>query len=317
MRKRTARKIVLILLALGLLVPLMPLQESIHKARPELFDPDRKVRAGSAIGSDSTPAVIAALGGFRTVAADLLWLRAERVWHGGDWWAMPRILEAVTELDPHFILAWQVYGWHCAYNLHAESETQVDRDYWLGQGIQVFERAVEANPDNWEIIFELGWTLHDRAREHRRAAEYFLRADQYPEAKPYVSRLRYKCYEAVLDIPKLMDALEYAKTRHTDLNDAGDRLHQQLVNRDYDWWTQHKDDKEEHRRQIVRENDKRGQRAIPYYLYPDNPYWDVCPECGLPSEKGSDVCQYCHAPLKDVNHTRGAIAPAASAGERT
>jgi len=317
MGKRTRRKLGLTLFALVLLVALMPLQEAVHRARPELFDPQRKVKGTSAIGADSTPAVIAALGGFRTVAADLLWLRAERIWHGGDWWAMPRILEAVTELDPHFVLAWQVYGWHCAYNLNAESETQVDRNYWLGQGVQILQRAVEANPDNWEMIFELGWTLYDRAHEPWRAAEYFLQADQYPEAKAYVSRLRYRCYEGVLDIPKLMDALEYAKGRHNDPNEAGDVLHQKIVTRDYDWWMQHKDDPEEHRRQIVMENTKREQRSIPYYLYPNDPYWDVCPRCGLPSKKGSEVCAVCGGPLKKAPDAQAAAHSAAPAREGT
>ena len=28
-----------------------------------------------------------------------------------------------------------------------------------------------------------------------------------------------------------------------------------------------------------------------YHLYPDDPYWDVCPICGLPSPKGSERCE--------------------------
>jgi hypothetical protein len=317
MRRHTAQKLLLTVFALALLLALVPLQESIHKARPSLFDPDRTVRRASAISIGPTPAVIAALGGFRNVAADLLWLKAERVWHGGDWWAMLPILDAVTELDPHFILAWQVYGWHAAYNLHAESETRVDRRYWLGKGVAVLEQAVEANPDNWEMIFELGWTLYDRAHEPWRASEYFLRADKFPEAKSYVTRLHYRCFEGVLDIPRLMEALEYAKGRHTDPNVSDDVQHQTIVNRDYDWWVRHKDDPEEHRRQIVMENTKRAQRSVPYHLYPDNPYWDVCPICGLPSEKGSDVCAVCGAPLKELRERSGAASAAAPLGRQT
>ncbi len=290
-------KAMLGLFMVGILLLLMWPQESIHKARPSLFDPNRKTKVASAIGVGPTPAVIAALGGFRTVAADILWLKVEHVWDGGSWWAMLPLLDGVTQLDPHFILAWQVYGWHAAYNMHAESETVVDRRYWLEKGVKILEQAVEANPGNWEIKFELGWTLFDRAHDKKRAAEYFYQADQAPGAKSYVTRLYYRCYEGILDIKDLMPALEYAKKRHADPKIADDVQHQVIVNRDYDWWMKHKDDPLEHRRQIVMENTARAQRSVPFYLYPDDPYWDVCPICGLPSKKGSEVCEVCGAPL--------------------
>jgi hypothetical protein len=304
MGERRGRNLAVVLLAVGLLLMTVPLQESIHQLRPHVFDPERKAKPTSLISHGPMPAVIAALGGFRTVAADLLWLRVEREWDGGNWWALPQLLDTVTQLDPHFVLAWKVYGWHLAYNLHVASETQVDKRRYLEGGIKALEGAVEANPDDWEIVFELGWTLYDRAHEPWRAAEYFRKADQLPDAKPYVTRMIYRCYEGVLDIPNLMEALEYAKGRHTDPNSPFDVKHQQIVNRDYDWWQKHKDDRLEHRRQIVTENTARAQRSRPFYLYPDNPYWDVCPVCGLPSPKGSEFCSAYGHPLKPSSGSR-------------
>jgi len=317
MGSRKSRNLLLGFLMVGILLMLVPVQETIHKSRPAVFDPDRKTRRVSAISIGPTPAVIAALGGFRTVAADLLWLKAERVWDGGSWWAMLPILDAVTQLDPQFILAWQVYGWHTAYNLHAESETIVDKRYWLANGVKTLERGVEANPGNWEMIFELGWTLYDRAHEPWRAAEYFYKADQFPGAKSYVTRLHYRCFEGVLDFDRLFPALEYAKGHHNDPTVSDDVQHQVIVNRDYDWWMQHRDDPLEHRRQIVIENTKRAERSVPFYLYPNDPYWDVCPICGLPSPKGSDVCSVCNAPLKALSERSAGPSSeiTASAGE--
>jgi tetratricopeptide (TPR) repeat protein len=296
MQTRRARKWLPAGLIVGLLMLIVPLQEAIHKTRPSLFDPDRRDKRVSAISIGPTPAVIAALGGFRTVAADLLWLKAENVWHGGSWWAMLPLLDAVTQLDPHFLLAWKVYGWHAAYNLHAESETLVDKRFWLRRGIENLERAVEANPDTWEMYFELGWTLYDRAHENWRAAQYFRQAAELPDAPHYVTRMCYRCYEHVMDFENLFPALEWALSRHKDV-----ALHQRIVSRDLEWWTNNWDDPKEHRRQIVLENTARKQRSVPYYMYVDDPYWDVCPICGLPSPKGSEVCEnpLCGYPLKE------------------
>jgi len=302
MGERRSRNILLGFLMVGILLVAVPVQEAIHKSRPSVFDPKRP-RSVSTISVGPTPAVIAALGGFRTVAADLLWLQAERLWDGGSWWAMLPLLDAVTQLDPNFILAWQVYGWHAAYNMHAESETIVDKRYWLEQGVKTLEQGVQANPSNWEMIFELGWTLYDRAHEPWRAAEYFRKADKFPGSKSYVTRLVYRCYEGVLDFENLFPALEYAMNHHNDPNIADDVQHQVIVHRDYEWWTTRKDDPMEHRRQIVMENTARAERSVPFYLYPDDAYWDVCPICGMPSKKGSDVCSVCGAPLKQLKAT--------------
>jgi tetratricopeptide (TPR) repeat protein len=274
------------LLMIGVLLLLVPVQEGIHRARPELFDPHRKARPTGAINFGPAPTVIAALGGFRAVAADLLWLRADQVWHSGAWWALLPILESVTDLDPHFELAWKTYGWHCAYNLNAESKTAVDRNYWLQKGLDILERAVENNPKSWDMAFEYGWTLFDRAGEKERASEWFWRADHLSGAPSYVSRLYYRCFESVLDIKKLFPAMEYAKTRHLE-----DMPHQVLVKRDIRFWNWAWNDAKQHRRIIAEQNTFRYQRGVAPYLYPDDPFWDVCPVCGMPAPKGPNaVC---------------------------
>jgi hypothetical protein len=291
----------------GVLLLIVPLQEAIHSARPRVFDPE-KTRPSTAVTVGPTPAVIASLGGFRTVAADLLWLKAEHVWHTGSWWAMLPILEGVTQLDPKFISAWKVYGWHAAYNLHAESETIIDKRYWLQTGIDILQRGVEANPDTYELLFELGWTLYDRGHQKRRAAEFFKKADEFPEAPHVVTRLIYKSYEGVLDFENLFPALHNAVERHKDIP-----LHQFLAERDLEFWEKNRDNPEVHRKEIVEENTQRLQRSAPFELYPDNPYWDVCPNCGLPSPKGSAACEICGRPFD----RRAEEEPARAATEAT
>ncbi len=81
-----------------------------------------------------TPVLIAALGGFRTVAADLLWMKVEDLSEGGSSELLPQVFESVVDLDPHFILGWTVYGWHMAYNLNAESALTADKRGYLEAG---------------------------------------------------------------------------------------------------------------------------------------------------------------------------------------
>jgi len=178
------------------------------------------------------------------------------------------------------------------FSQHSEAETVVDKRYLLSQALEVLELGVAESPDSWRMHFELGWALYDWAHEPWRAAEYFYRADQLPGVPDYVTRMYYRCFEHVLDFEHLMPALEYARQKHTDSD-----VHQKIVERDLEWWTRHRDDPQEHRRQIVVENTARRQRGVPFYLYPGDPYWDVCPMCGLPSPKGSEECLACSSPL--------------------
>lgn len=290
MRNRRRPYGLVALFALGLLMVQAPAQDTINRLRPRTFDPNKRdPRAAVTSIKGPTPVLIAALGGFRTVAADLLWMKVDNLWDGGAWYLLPSVMESVVQLDPYFLLAWQVYGWHLAYNLNAESLLDVDKRYWLDQGLQVLERAVMINSDSSEMTQELAWALYDRAHDLDKAAEYFYRAAELPEAKAFSARLYYRAYEQSLNFKKLWPALKYAMGKFKD-----DNAHQRLTHRDYDFWKGHWNDPMTHRRIIVEENSARQQRSIPFLLYPDNPYWNVCPLCGLPTKKGEPECSVCH-----------------------
>ena len=285
MRRTRALWKLAILFAVGCYLLTIPAQDVIVKRRPEQYKGH-----GFDVASISgpTPVLIAALGGFRTVAADLLWLKVDQLWDGGSWYMIPSVLESVVQLDPHFVLAWQIYGWHLAYNLNAESMLLVDRRYWLEEGTKVLERGVVVNPRSFDMMFELAWTRYDRAHDLYQAANDFYAATKLPGAKAYASRLYYRPYEHMLDFKKLWPALEYARKQFPD-----DHAHQKIVSDSIKWWHEHQNDPQWQRYEIVRENTARKQRSRPYFLYKGNPYWNVCPVCGLPTEKDKPVCSTC------------------------
>jgi tetratricopeptide (TPR) repeat protein len=301
MRYRRRNLGLVALFALGMLLVQAPLQDGVNRARPRVFDPSRRdPRQSIASIRGPTPVLIAALGGFRTVAADLLWLKVDQLWDGGAWYLLPSVLESVVQLDPHFLLGWEVYGWHLAYNLNTESVLEVDKHHWLDQGLQVLDRAVALNPDSYQMAFELGWTCFDRAHDMPKAAEYFYRASQLPGARSFTARLHYKAYERTLNFEKLWPALEYARSQHQE-----EPQHQKLVKSSIEWWKTHQRDPQWHRYEIVRENSARQQRAVRFYLYPGNPYWNVCDRCGLPTKKGEPVCSVCGRPFPPASPKPG------------
>ena len=61
MRTQRVSRPSIALFVVGMLLLLGPLQEAIHKARPDKFSPSRKMQTGSFFQLGPTPAVIASL----------------------------------------------------------------------------------------------------------------------------------------------------------------------------------------------------------------------------------------------------------------
>src|SRR5687768_13005447 len=59
---------------------------------------------------------IAALSGFRSVLADLLWIRAQVAWENTEWGRMKLLFDASTSLQPRALPFWEGAAWHMAYN---------------------------------------------------------------------------------------------------------------------------------------------------------------------------------------------------------
>jgi hypothetical protein len=278
---------IVILFAVGLFMIRVPLQDTVISHRKDLGH-----HGDITSIQGPTPVLIAALGGFRTVAADLCWLKVDQLWDGGSWYLLPSVMESAVQLDPHFVLAWQVYGWHLAYNLNAESVSAMDKKYWLEEGVKVLQRGVDANSDVSEMTHELAWTYLDRVHNLPLAAEYFYRAAKLSGARSFDVRLYYRAYEHLLDFKHLWPAMEWARTQFPD-----DHVHQRLVSRDIEYWKRSVNDPAAHHTIIADENTARQQRGLDFYLYPGDPFWDVCSNCGKANPKGAAVCQYCGQPF--------------------
>ena len=59
---------------------------------------------------------LAALGGFRALVADGLWIQAHIDWTRTEWGRMLFLFNNVTALQPRNIMFWEMSAWHMAYN---------------------------------------------------------------------------------------------------------------------------------------------------------------------------------------------------------
>jgi len=112
--------------------------------------------------------------------AKVLWQQSEVFRDTGRWWLVMPLLRVTTFLDPTFTEAFDFAGWHIAYNLRAEEKDERQRVQWVKLGIQVYERGLERNPNDFGLLFGLGWTAYDKLGDTVLAAYYLERALNAP-----------------------------------------------------------------------------------------------------------------------------------------
>ena len=99
-----------------------------------------------------------ALGSFRGIIADLLWLRAESLKNQHSYYEMVQLAQWITDLQPSFSGATRYLAWNMAYNISVTCSSSVDRWRWVNEGIRLLrDKAIEYNPDDPGIYKELAW----------------------------------------------------------------------------------------------------------------------------------------------------------------
>lgn len=210
MRPRRAR-LVLLLIVLALLVPLGLLQHQIDEDRflYALGEPLAYWEIASLGVEGVTGAILGAImGGFRGVAADMLWVKGDELFHTGQMYKFLPLARTVVMLDPHFIDAWTVTGWHLAYNMFAEAHKKGDWDgqvQWFRTGIEWLMRGLQQNPRSTDLVYNIGWTYYDRMDYFPQAIRWLTKTLRSEAPPMQTGRLIAHAYEHEPDIERALE----------------------------------------------------------------------------------------------------------------
>lgn len=121
----------------------------------------------------SDSAFHALAGEFRTVAANLLWIKADKyhhefIAHGGNWSQNKDILpliRLITDLDPYFVEAYLTGGWILATGLDLPDEA-----------VRFLKAGILSNPNSSELHEGLGTLYAGRLGEPHEGLKHLERA---------------------------------------------------------------------------------------------------------------------------------------------
>ncbi|HMP73333.1 MAG TPA: hypothetical protein PKE55_08740 [Kiritimatiellia bacterium] len=104
-----------------------------------------------------------ALGGFRGILADLLWIRAGRLQAEGKYFELVQLADWITKLEPRFTEVWAYQAWNLAYNISVMFATPEDRWRWVRHGVTLLrDHGLRYNPGEPRLLFELGWLFQHK-----------------------------------------------------------------------------------------------------------------------------------------------------------
>jgi len=109
-----------------------------------------------------------ALGGFRGLISNLLWVRMMELQDQDKFFEMRQLADWITKLEPHFVQVWAVQAWNMAYNISVKfKETEFgvypDRWRWVKAGIELLrDEALKYNPYEPLLYRELAWIFQHK-----------------------------------------------------------------------------------------------------------------------------------------------------------
>src|SRR2546422_11276649 len=147
------KRTLLLLFAAALLLGVSRVQSSLNRDRESLgltrIQPLK-----------NAPPVLAfttvALGGFRGLISNALWMRATDLQDEDKFFEMAQLADWITKLEPTYVQVWLVQAWNMAYNISVKFKDWPDRWRWVERGIELLrDYGLRYNPNETLIYREL------------------------------------------------------------------------------------------------------------------------------------------------------------------
>lgn len=165
-----------------------------------------------------------ALGAFRGIFVNFLWIRANDMKQDGKFFDAIQLADAITRLQPRFPRVWVFHAWNMAYNISVATQTDAERWDWVNQGVRLLrDKGIPANPNDMLLHKELAWIfLHkiggvtDDANTYykkRLALEWTVTLGNPPRLTPEAQRDRAKAIDIYANwLQPIADAPESLET---------------------------------------------------------------------------------------------------------
>lgn len=177
------------------------LQPSIYKAREEMGlvmnEPVKNAPPSLAFTT-------VAMGAFRGLVVDILWMRADRLKQEGKFFDAKQLAEWITILQPRFGKVWSFHAWNMAYNISVTiPNTQCDERWrWVRNGYELLrDRGIEINPNDIYLYRELAWIFQHKIGDNLDDCHRYYKMQLLLEMRPLLGENTNVAFEQLAAAP--------------------------------------------------------------------------------------------------------------------
>jgi hypothetical protein len=152
-----------------------------------------------------------ALGGFRGLIANALWLRANELQEEGKFFEMVQLSDWITKLEPHLAQVWVHLAWNMAYNISIKFNDPADRWGWVYRGIELLrDQGLRYNPREPLIYREIAWIFQHKIGHYLDDAHEFYKANWAEKMSEVLGRSGPPNFDELIN-PTTPEAKEHAR----------------------------------------------------------------------------------------------------------
>lgn len=127
-----------------------------------------------------------ALGGFRGLISNILWIRANELQQKDKFFEMVQLANWITDLEPHFPQVWIFQSWNMAWNISVKFNDFADRWRWVQRGMQLLrDDGLRYNPDNTLMYQQLSWIFQSKMGQNMDDANHYYKVHWANDMMPF------------------------------------------------------------------------------------------------------------------------------------
>lgn len=149
-----------------------------------------------------------ALGAFRGLIVDVLWIRADQLKEEGKFFDARQLAEWITLLQPRFAKVWDFHGWNMAYNISVTipASRPQERWQWVRNGYELIrDKGIEMNPRNIDLYRSLAWIFQHKIGNVMDDCHKYYKLQLYHGIKPLIGSDTQEYYIKLANAPRNLD----------------------------------------------------------------------------------------------------------------
>jgi hypothetical protein len=148
--------------------------------------------------------VTVAMGAFRGLLVDVLWMRAEKLKDEGQFFDAKQIAEWITILQPRFAPVWEFHAWNMAYNISVAmpSTAPAERWRWVKNGYELLrDKGIPLNSKSILLYRELARIFRHKIGGVTDEAHKYYKLQLAMAMEPLIGKADDETYRALAEAP--------------------------------------------------------------------------------------------------------------------